>query len=661
LHLPAKRGLMDHLSVRRGARYDLGCGGAAVVAAEPAAGWRVSKAADRRPEISPFSRSPRMTQQQDPASDTAYPLLAGHLLEVFEQAPASVVVTRGPRHVFEYANAAYRQLLNGQALTGRPFADVLPEAAVRWFIERLDHCYASGETYKARAVPVDLRRPDGAMETHYFDFIYHPIRGRGGQVEGIIGQGLEVTERVLAEQALRRSEAMSKAMLGAALDSIITISADSRITEWNPAAERTFGYTRDEALGRDMAELIIPPEAREAHRRGMASFLASGHGRLVGRRVEVEALKRDGGRTPVELAINPIRLDGEVFFTAYLRDISARLKTEAALREGEERLRATYEHAFVGIAEVDRDGRILRANEQFSVITGFERTELVGKTIWDLTHADDIEAERANFGRHMAGNLDAYRLEKRYVQKSGAILWVELSASVVHDESGRPSYGVRVVRDISERKRWEDRQRLLINELNHRVKNTLATVQSIAAQTRRSVADPRDAYAAFVERLVALSGAHDALTQESWRGADLGAIVAGAVRPFGGEEAERFKIGGPRVWLTPQAAVALALAIHELATNAAKYGALTDPRGCVQIAWTLAEGENGPELALSWIEKGGPPVAPPRRKGFGSRLLERGLATELQGSVNLAFHPEGVVCSIRAPLEPNAEAPSVEP
>lgn len=721
-----------------------------------------------------------MTQQPAPDRTSTPPLLPEHVLQMFEQTPACMVVLSGPEHVVQWANAAYRRLVGERPLEGRTIAEALPEVRDQGFIEILDRCYRTGEAFKAETAPVGLVRPDGAFETRYFDFVYQPIRRPDGAVGGILAEGLEVTERVLAERALQaseaqfadifsqvsvgiaqveldgrfrlvngryrqilgrsseeilsltmqevthpddlpenmrlyqrlvetgepfeiekryvrpdgsavwvqnhvslvrdeagapryvtavvvdisgqreaeralqRSEAMSKAMLATALDSIVTISADSRVVEWNPAAERTFGYARDEALGRDMAELIIPPEAREAHRRGMAAFLATGHGPLVARRVEVEALTRAGGRLPVELAINPIQLEGEILFTAFIRDISVRLSTEAALRESEERLRATYEHAFVGIAEVDHEGRVLRANEQFSAIAGFPRHELLSMTIWDLTHPEDARAERETFARHMAGQLPSYRLEKRYVQKSGAVIWVELAASVVHDANGRPSYGVRVVRDISDRKRWEDRQALLINELNHRVKNTLATVQSIAAQTRRSVADPDDAYAAFVERLVALSGAHDALTRQEWRGADLKSIVAGAIEPFDGGSPDRFIVSGPPVWLTPQAAVALALAFHELATNAAKYGALTDPEGRVRVAWTVGEGPDGPELGLTWTEEGGPPVRPPQRKGFGSRLLEHGLSAELRGSVDVDYRPGGVVCTIRAALDPPA-------
>lgn len=205
-------------------------------------------------------------------------------------------------------------------------------------------------------------------------------------------------------------------------------------------------------------------------------------------------------------------------------------------------------------------------------------------------------------------------------------------------------------REIVERRRAEAHQRLLINELNHRVKNTLATVQSIAAQTRRSTRDPQESHQAFIERLVALSRAHDVLTQQRWEGADLKAIVTGAVEPFDTGGA-RFRISGPSVWMEPQPALALAMALHELATNAAKYGALSVSAGRVELSWTVApDGADGVVVDLTWRETDGPKVVAPTRKGFGSRLLERGLASELNGTVEADYRPDGLVCTIHARL-----------
>jgi two-component sensor histidine kinase/integral membrane sensor domain MASE1 len=206
--------------------------------------------------------------------------------------------------------------------------------------------------------------------------------------------------------------------------------------------------------------------------------------------------------------------------------------------------------------------------------------------------------------------------------------------------------------EIAERTRAEEHQRLLVHELNHRVKNTLATVQSIAAQTSRS-RDLRAGYASFTDRLMALSRAHDVLTRQSWEGADLMAMAQGAVLPFETDAGERFHLEGPHVWLGPQQALAIAMALHELATNAAKYGALSLPEGQVDLTWEVPAGGG---LTMTWRERGGPPVTAPTHRGFGSRLLERGLAAELAGTVTVDYRPAGLVCVIKA--GPAADMPT---
>jgi PAS domain S-box-containing protein len=468
---------------------------------------------------------------------------------------------------------------------------------------------------------------------------------------------ISVTMLVLASAAderrgsakIARLEALRRAILDAALDCIVTTSDDDKIVEWNGASERVFGYSRAQAIGRDLAELIIPPHYIEAHRHGMKRYLATGEGPVLGKRLELEAMRADGAVFPVELAISAIQVDGRPHFTAYLRDLTQQTEARAAALESEQRLRATYEHAFAGIAEVSPEGRFLRVNERFCDLTGYARSELLARSVWDISHADDNGPERDLFQRHMAGEIEVYTVEKRYIHKDGHVVWVELSASRVVDGAGRPLYGIRVVHDVSQRKRWEQQQRLLVNELNHRVKNTLATVQSIVAQTTRSGGSAADVRRGVDGRLVALSEAHDVLTQENWEGADLLEIVERAAAPFTGTGEQRFRISGPPVRVTPRQALALSMALHELATNAAKYGALTTDQGRVDVLWSLAAGRQE-TLEIEWLEQGGPPVTPPDTRGFGSRLLQRGLAQDLEGTVQLEFEPTGVRCRISAPL-----------
>ena len=214
--------------------------------------------------------------------------------------------------------------------------------------------------------------------------------------------------------------------------------------------------------------------------------------------------------------------------------------------------------------------------------------------------------------------------------------------------------------DLGELKQNEARQTLLMQELSHRVKNTLAMVQAIAAQTLRNAESLDVAAESLGARLIALAQAHDILIQGSWSSVDLRSLVDGALALHAEGESEQFRVTGPDLTLGPRPGLTFALMLHELATNAAKYGALSTSQGHVEIAWCVEAGEDGgePHLRFRWEEVGGPPVRPPTRTGFGSRLIERSLVHSFGGSVNLAYPVTGAVLTLRAPLSAVvAEAP----
>jgi two-component sensor histidine kinase/PAS domain-containing protein len=243
-----------------------------------------------------------------------------------------------------------------------------------------------------------------------------------------------------------------------------------------------------------------------------------------------------------------------------------------------------------------------------------------------------------------------YDIEYRVIVPSGDVRWLQVRGQAAITGQGGTRRMAGVSMDVTERKEAEERQRLLLNELNHRVKNTLATVQSIASQTLRTATSETAFRDAFEARLVALSKTHNLLTDQNWRGASLHDLVISELRPHaGGREG-----GGARILLesdrdirlNPKAAVALGMAVHELATNAVKYGALSVPGGRV----TFRSRVDGPRLIVDWAESGGPPVTIPQRRGFGSRLLEQGLAGELAGDVRLGYLPAGLICHMELPL-----------
>jgi two-component sensor histidine kinase len=201
--------------------------------------------------------------------------------------------------------------------------------------------------------------------------------------------------------------------------------------------------------------------------------------------------------------------------------------------------------------------------------------------------------------------------------------------------------------DVTDRVLGERHQKLLLDELNHRVKNTLATVQAIADQTLRTNAEPADFRRAFEARLLALSATHNLLTAANWRSADLRDVAQLEFRPYG---PERYRLSGPEVSLSPAQALALGMLFHELATNAAKHGALASGDGYVEVVWRVQAEPDRPSLEIDWREHDGPPVIPPTRSGFGSRLIERSLQGQLEGEAALSYAPDGVRCHIRLPL-----------
>ena len=261
----------------------------------------------------------------------------------------------------------------------------------------------------------------------------------------------------------------------------------------------------------------------------------------------------------------------------------------------------------------------------------------------------ELPADRLPLRRAVRGEtVNNEEMELRFTDGSATSGLVQ--AAPLRDRSGNIVGAVSVGVDITERKRIEEHRLLLLNELNHRVKNTLATVQAIAAQSFRRPRSDASGREMFESRLMALSRAHDVLTSESWEGASLNEIIAQAISPYRGGHSSRFEVSGPPVRLSAKMALSISMALHELATNAVKYGALSTEKGRVRIAWQTRLQSNGRELQLEWLEADGPAVKVPRRKGFGSRLIERGLAHELGGEARIEYRPAGVWCEIRARL-----------
>jgi PAS domain S-box-containing protein len=534
----------------------------------------------------------------------------------------------------------------GLAIDGRPAREILGRTLWdAWPSVRGTPVEAACRCAMEDRVPQEatLRGPDG--ET-WLELRAYP------SAEGLALLCRDVTARRRDEARLRESESRLRLALEALHGAIYDYDPAADHTDRSGAFEEIVGI-RPEDLppGKEGWLSRVHPDDIGPMRTVLATVYAGQADRFE---VEYRVRHRDGHWVHCwqrSLALRDAagrlrRVVGSIV------DVSAQRAAEAALRESEARFRTFAEHAPDTIYIVDgATHRLEYINPAYERIWGDRREAIladIGR--WRaLLHPEDRDRCVAAFDAlYRSGRpVDTeYRILRA---ADGQVRHIRDTAVPLRDASGRVERVIGIAHDATARKLAEQHRELLIRELNHRVKNTLATVQSIAAQTLSSGCEAavRDAFAA---RLISLAGAHDLLTRGNWEGSGLEEVARQSLGPHMGEG--RIALSGPDLRLSPKAAVALGMAFHELATNAAKYGALSVPDGRVALDWRVED----ETLALRWSERGGPPVAAPTHRGFGTRLLERGLPHELHGRLRMEFRPEGLACAIAAPLSALAPA-----
>ncbi|MBZ6075799.1 sensor histidine kinase [Microvirga puerhi] len=320
------------------------------------------------------------------------------------------------------------------------------------------------------------------------------------------------------------------------------------------------------------------------------------------------------------------------------------------IAESEVRLRLALNAGDLGSWEYDPEAGNLNTSATSRRIFGRDSNlPFSYRDLLDAIHPDDREKQTAAVHDALLSRSDLH-VEFRAIWPDESVHWVRVSGRTRTEPSGNVTL-VGVCQDVTARKLADERQALLLHELNHRVKNTLATVQSIASLTRRSAeaGDPA-VWDAFLGRLQGLANTNDLLTATNWNGAYLEDVLCNELEPYQDALKRRIKLRGPRVSLQANAVLALGLAVHELATNAAKYGGLSRPDGRVLVTWAVTKGSSPRSLLVEWVETGGPPVVSPQRQGFGSKLIQRGLAQQLGGEIKLTFATSGVRCVITFPV-----------
>ncbi|MDG2520845.1 PAS domain-containing protein [Caulobacter segnis] len=564
----------------------------------------------------------------------------------------------GPELVILY-NDAYAPILGDKhpRALGQRFADIWPEVSQQLMPVQEEQIAGQRGAIFTEDMPVSIRRHGSALEAAWFTVSYSPVPDDTSPtgVGGIMATAVETTNRVLTERALRASEERYELALEAAgavgtwnwdipADKVYADERFARLYNVEPVAA---------ANGEPIAAFFdaIVPEDRPRVEAAILTLLEKGGDFAEEYRVSAA----DGqvhwifarGRCYLDAQGRPLRFPGVVV------DLTDRRTAEERLVMREEQLRLATEAGDVGFWDVDLQNDTLEWSERTREMFGLRAN--VPLTLDDFyagLHPADLVRAAEAFGRAINPDIrDDYDIEYRTVGLDDKVeRWVAAKGRAIFAADGTPLRAIGSTRDITERKKAEEHLRLMVNELNHRVKNSLASVQAVAAQTFRGATSLSQAKEAFTARLIAMSEAHDILTDENWEGADLSDVVAAAARLLAGEERHRFIAHGPYARLSPKTALSLAMALHELGTNAVKYGALSTPNGKVSVRWSVEGRDAGRRLQLVWTESGGPAVTPPKRRGFGSRLMERGLAAELSGQVTLTFDPAGVVCTIDAPL-----------
>lgn len=407
----------------------------------------------------------------------------------------------------------------------------------------------------------------------------------------------------------------------------LTISARGTILYCNQAFASIAGIPAERLVGSSILDLMSQSDL---------DYLTDPAGRSG---CEMTLTRPGNQPAAVIVSASPLNEEGMAITCLVVTDL-----TRQQLRA---RYEAIVEATIDGVYSLTPDLVIETWNSGARRLYGYEGSEIIGRSEFDLC-PDEAVGPLTDLVADVLAKGHAITIDNSRRRKDGSIVQVIFCLAPLRDSDGRLTGYAAVAHDITERKAEERTRQLLLGELNHRVKNTLAMVQSIASQTLRRARSMDEFGPSFSGRLSALSTAHNILTATAWRGATLASLVRDQLE-LGGASSERYTCDGPEVWLAPQPAVRLALILHELGTNARKYGALSVPEGRVNLAWAIGEAEPTPVILLSWREVDGPPVAPPSRRGFGSLLIEESLRAD-GGWADMRFDPNGLLCKVRVPL-----------
>ncbi|UUR07778.1 PAS domain-containing protein [Sphingomonas glaciei] len=553
--------------------------------------------------------------------------------------PVPMVVLWGEQGLMIY-NDGYGVLTQGVNKIALPVAEAWPEAA-DWNLDILRKVRA-GRAETFRNIEFVLHR-HGRHDTIFFNLAYSPLLDDKGQVDGVLAVVNETTKEVLDEQIRSAEEARQRAMLDQMPGFAAVLTGPEHVFSYVNDAYRLIGGERD-YVGRPVRE-VFPEFADQGFFDILDRVYASGE-RYVDQRVAIQ-LSQNTEISFIELLFEPIRNEAGavigIFVGGYDSTTIHRAVIDLAEREAflSEVLRGSTDC----IKVLDLDGRLTFMSEGGQKVMEVDDFAAIADCPWpDFWEAEGNQRARDAIAAARSGKSAKFIGAANTAK--GTPKWWDVSVAPIFGPDGKPARILSVSRDTTELVAAQEQQRLLNAELGHRLKNVLTMVQAIASQTFRRAQSVEEVAEAFAARLTAFGKATDVLTATSWNEASLKDIVASGLSATQGF-AERIDIEGGDVTVPGPAALALTLALHELATNACKYGALSNPDGRVAIHWDESGGQPGSKrFRFKWKETGGPPVSAPQKRGFGSRMIERSLQSYFAGHASLRFDPAGVEFSI---------------
>lgn len=458
------------------------------------------------------------------------------------------------------------------------------------------------------------------------------IRDVRGELVGIAATARDISGWMRAEQQIKESAERYRALAEATREGIV-IHDGQRIVEANAAFGFLFGYQPAEIIGREPWDFIAP-KAREDEIAKATSGSAEPY--------ESVGLRSDGSHFPIEVCARTIAYQGRPTRVRLVRDLTAQKAAEADLRRERRLLQRILDAIPVMIALYRPDTKVLQLNPAFERLTGWSTEEARQIDLMAACYPDPVYREEVQ--AFMTSLQEGWR-DIVMTAKDGRVLQTSW-ANIRLPDGTHVGIGI----DITDRKRSEEQREMLLAELSHRVKNLLAVLQALASQTGQSSGSIEEFRTGFEGRLRALARAHGLLFEGRWQGADLKSLVEQTLDPHRGDRLEAIQVEGPPVRLSPKQGLALGLALHELATNSAKYGALSTGAGGIRVIWTMEDREGERHVRLDWQELGGPEVRPPTEQGFGTTLIERTFEYELGGSAELLFAAAGLCCQATFPL-----------